>query len=113
MALTYAAPTIGATAVAALSANTSVAAFFDGENARARNFIPPAGGVATPAGGTNATVVFPAVVSASTITDPTGGGQVGQVKLVLKPGTGDTVNNSPMTFYLDSNAVVLTVSGTF
>jgi hypothetical protein len=112
MALTYAAPTIGATAVAALSANTPVAAFLDGESQRSRNFIQ--GAVSTAVGGDNATTQFPQVVSASTVVAPDGSGQIGQVKLVLKPGSKDVVNvSSVMTFYLDPNAVVLTVTGTF
>lgn len=112
MALTYAAPTVGATAVAALSAGTIVAAFFDGENQRSRNFIP--GAVATGVASDNANTQFPTVVSATKIQDPTGASQTGQVKLVLAPGSKDVVNvASPMTFYLDPNVVVCTVSGTF
>lgn len=112
MALTYAAPTVGATAVAALSAATIVAAFFDGESNRSRNFIPGAVGAAVSSD--NANTQFPVVVSATKITDPTGANQTGQVKLVLQPGSKDTVNvASPMTFYLDPNVVVCTVSGTF
>jgi hypothetical protein len=112
MALTYAAPTVGATAVAALSANTAVAAFLDGESQRSRNFIP--GAVSTGIASDNATTQFPQIVSATTVVAPDGSGQIGQVKLVLKPGSKDVVNvASWMTFYLDPNAVVCTVSGTF
>lgn len=112
MALTYAAPTVGATAVAALTLGTVVAAFFDGESQRGRNFIPGAVGAAT--GGAAANTQFPTVVSATKINDPTGANQTGQVKLVLAPGSADVVNvASPMTFYVDPNVVVCTVSGTF
>jgi hypothetical protein len=113
MALTYAAPTVGATAVAALSAGTAVAAFLDGENLRSRNFIPGAVGAAT--GGDAANTQFPTVVSVSQIQANDGSGaQTGQVKLVLQPGSKDVVNvASPMTFYLDRNVVALTVTGTF
>ena len=112
MALTYAAPTIGATAVAALSAGTAVAAFFDNEAGRGRNFIT--GAVAAATGGDNATTEFPTVVSVTQIQANDGSAKTGQVKLVLQPGSKDVINvASPMTFYLDPNPVVLTVSGTF
>lgn len=112
MALTYAAPTVGATAVAALSAGTVVAAFFDGEIGRNRNFIPQA--VANGVSTNNANTQFPTIVSVTKIQDPTGANQTGQVKLVLAPGSADQVNvASWMTYYLDANVVVCTVSGTF
>jgi aconitase A len=114
MALTYAAPTVGATAVAALSAGTIVAAFFDGESQRGRNFIP--GAVSAGVASDNANTQFPTVVSATKIqnNDGVNGNQTGQVKLVLAPGSKDVVNvASWLTFYVDPNVVVCTVSGTF
>ena len=115
MALTYAAPTVGATAVAALSAGTLVAALFDGENNRSRNYIPGAvqNGVSTQ----NASTQFPQIVSVTQIqaTDPVSGTpKTGQVKVVLQPGSADVVNvASVQTVYMDPNVVALTVSGTF
>lgn len=131
----------GANAAAALSQGTLVAAFVDLEGHQ-RSFIPGAGAVASqwngaaaaagavtlygtssgftlPAGtalyngGSAASVVFPAVVSA-TIVQGSDGSNSGPVKLVLSPGTGDLFNaSSVMTFLLDQNAIVVTVSGTF
>ena len=123
MAVTYSAPTIGATAVAALTAGTRVAFFIDGESQRSRNFIPAASDNAQYYGGSNVAIagsgltiaqVFPQVVTATQIADPTGG-TTGPVKLVLQPGTGDTNNvASTMTYLLDQNVVVgVAASGTF
>lgn len=123
MALTYAAPTVGATAVAALSAGTLVAFLLDGEM-RARTFIPysaaqsPQWNGATGTGnlagsGTTASIVFPAVVSATQVLD-SAGNATGPVKLVLQPGSGDLFNaSSVMSYLVDQEVVVGTVSGTF
>ncbi len=130
----------GANAVGALSAGTLVAAFMDLEGHQ-RSFIPPAGAVYTqwngaagasgavtlygtssgftiPAGlslyngGSAASIVFPAVVSA-TVQAGSDGSASGPVKLVLSPGSGDLFNaSSVMTYLLDQNAIVITVSGT-
>jgi hypothetical protein len=113
MAVTFSAPVEGATAVAALSVGTLVAQLSDGEG-RARSFIPPV----APQSGTAATAVYPAIVSVSAVSYDDGTGvndpHVGPVKLVLKPGTADTVNvGSPLVFTLDQNAAVTTVSGTY
>lgn len=118
--------------VSSLSAGTLVAAILDKEQ-RAYDYFPsPAGsivagsnaftwpstwnGVTIVPGTTNATAVFPAVVSASlaTATDPAGTVTPGQLVLNLRPAAGDVVNaSSVMNFRLDPEAVVLTVSGTF
>jgi hypothetical protein len=139
----------GANAVGALSVNTLVAAFFDGESQRGRSFIPPAGAQASqwngatansstvtlypssantpsvtttqvtlPAGslwgsGTAASVVFPYIISVTQVIGSDGAAD-GPVKLVLGPGSGDLFNaSSVMTYWLDQNATVITVSGTF
>lgn len=108
MAITFAAPTEGATAVAALSASTLVASFSDGEG-RSRNFRP----AVSPAGGTAASAIYPAIVSV-TQTLASAGAATGPITLVLAPGTSDTVNvTSPMRNTLDQDVEVVTVSGTY
>lgn len=63
--------------------------------------------------GTAASVVFPSILSVTQIIG-SGGSADGPVKLVLQPGSGDLFNaSSVMTYWLDQNATVLTVSGTF
>src|ERR1700722_16275398 len=131
----------GANVAASLSAGTLVAAFLDLEGHQ-RSFLPPAGAVASqwngaaaasgavtlygtssgftlPAGtalyngGSAASIVFPAVVSA-TVQAGSDGSASRPVKVVLSPGTGDLFNaSSVMTYLLDQNAIVVTVSGTF
>ena len=108
MAITFAAPTEGATAVAALSANTLVASFADGEG-RSRNFRPPV----SPAGGTAASAIYPSITSVTQVLD-SAGSATGPVLLVLAPGTSDVVNvTSPMRYTLDQDVEVVTVSGTY
>lgn len=108
MAITFSAPTEGATAVAALSASTLVASFSDGEG-RSRSFRPPV----APAGGTAASAIYPSITSVTQVLD-SGGSATGPVVLVLAPGTADTVNvSSPMRYTLDQNVEVVTVSGTY
>lgn len=114
MALTYAAPLVGASAVVAglTPGTTLIALYLDGEE-RGRSFVPPAAGVAAPPASTTASVIFPQVVSVSQVLD-SAGAATGPVKLVLKPGTGDTVNaSSVLSLVLDQNVIVSTVSGTF
>jgi hypothetical protein len=113
MAVTFSTPTQGSTAVAALSAGTLVAQLSDGEG-RVRSFVP----AVAPSGGTTAASVYPAIVSATLTQYDDGTGvndpHAGPVRLVLKPGTGDTVNtSSPLAFTLDQEASVTTVSGTY
>ncbi len=113
MSVTFSAPVEGATNVAALSAGTLVASFSDGEG-RARSFLP----VNTPTGGTAASAIYPAIVSASMVSYDDGTGvndpHPGPVKLVLKPGTADTVNvGSPLVFTLDQDVAVTTVTGSY
>lgn len=112
MALTYAAPTVGATAVAALSPGTLVAFYLDGEE-RGRTFTPVTQFAEAPTGGDAASKWFPAVVSASQVLDSTGAA-TGPVKLSLSPGTSDVVNaSSVLNLLLDQDVIVGTVSGTF
>ncbi len=108
MSITFAAPTEGATAVAALSANTLVASFQDGGD-RSRTFVS----AVAPAGGTTAASVYPAIVTATQVLDSTGSA-TGPVLLHLTPGSADTVNAaSVMRYTLDQNVSVVTVSGTY
>jgi hypothetical protein len=120
MALSYTSND-GASAVAGLAAGTVVAAFSDGSG-RSRSFAPA---VAPPASsGVTAASIFPQIVSVTTVTDPAGSGQVGQVVLILKAAAGATYNlvfyagdladgTSPMVFRLDGDAVVISVSGSY
>jgi hypothetical protein len=68
-------------------------------------------------GGPNASTVFPVVVSATYVTAQDlsdSNYQVGQIVLQLAPASGDLVlSSSVLTYRLDPEAVVLTVSGTF
>lgn len=111
----------GAGNVAALSPGTLIASFLDG-NERGRTFVPPLGALASQFGGaatplvssnTAAGVVFPAIVSATVISD-SAGNPTGPLKLVLAPGTGDLTNaSSVMTYLLDQEVQVTTVTGSF
>lgn len=122
----------GAQVAATLSAGVLVAAFFDGESQRGRNFIPPLGSVSSQWNGatgaaagtgitvgqlygssTAANIVFPSIVSATVVND-SAGNPTGPLKLVLQPASGDLFNaSSVMTYWLDQSAVVVTVTGTF
>lgn len=107
MALTYSV-TEGATSVASLSTGLYVAQFSDGES-RGRTFAP----VNAPTGGTNASAVFPSIAAVSQVTD-SNGGSTGPVRLTLKPSTSDAINvGNPMTYLLDQDVTVTTVSGTY
>jgi hypothetical protein len=69
----------------------------------------PAGGLWN--SGTAFNVVFPTIVSVTQVIDSYGNPS-GPVKLVLQPGSGDLFNaSSTMTFWLDQNATVITVTG--
>lgn len=108
MAITFAAPTEGATAVAALTVNTLVAQFSDGEG-RARSWVP----AVAPQSGTAASAVYPAIASVSQVLD-SAGSPTGPVLLHLTPGTADTVDAASVLRYtLDQNVSVTTVSGTY
>jgi hypothetical protein len=118
--------------VAGVGTGVLVAAFFDGESQRGRNFIPGAGAMASQWNGatgaaagtgivtgqlygssTNANIVFPYIVSATLVND-SAGNPTGPLKLVLAPAPGDLFNaSSVMTYWLDQSAVIITVSGTF
>lgn len=112
----------------ALALNTGtvyVAAFYDSESQRSRNFVPALGAQSSQwsgatgttylyGSGTALSVVFPSVVSATLIvaTDTNGVTSTGQLKLVLQPGSGDLFNaSSVMTYYLDPGVTVIQASG--
>ncbi len=109
MAISYAAPTEGATAVAALTTgSTYIASFSDGEGC-ARSWVP----AVAPAGGTTAAEWFPTLASVSQVLD-SAGSATGPVLLHLTPGTSDTTDAaSVLRYVLDQNVSVVTVSGTF
>lgn len=114
MALTYAAPLVGATAVlAGLTAGTSLVAFYlDGEG-RGRQFVTQAAliGVST----ANATTAFPVVkaflqgqdLSTAAVT---GAGITLQLTF---PALNLVDQSSPQVVYLDDDLIVGLVSGTF
>jgi hypothetical protein len=107
MSLTYSVAA-GATSVAALSTGLYVAKFQDGAGL-AKDFSP----VNPPAASTNASAVFPSIVSVSQVID-SAGGSTGPIRLLLKPATGDPINTgNPLGYLLDQDVTVLTVSGTF
>jgi len=113
MAVTFSAPVEGSTNVAALSVGTLVAQLSDGEG-RSRSFIPPV----APQSGTAASAIYPSILAASMVSYDDGTGvndpHPGPVKLVLKPGTADTVNvGSPLVFTLDQDVAVTTVTGSY
>lgn len=111
-----------------------VASFVDGSE-RARSFVPPVGTMASQytgaagntvgaststvfvgqlyGGGTAVSVVMPYIQSAQVLLD-SNGAATGPLKLVLVPGTGDITNaSSVMTYLLDQDVVLTTVTGTF
>lgn len=108
-----------------------VASFLDGSQ-RGRSFVPPVGtqssqftGATVGVGGTGlvagslygsstpVAVVFPYIQSAQVLLD-SNGGATGPLKLVLVPGTGDITNaSSVMTYLLDQDVMLTTVTGTF
>lgn len=109
MAITFAAPTEGATAVAALTPSSTLVASFQDGGGRNRDFRP----LVAPAGGTPASAVYPSITSVTQVLD-SAGSATGPVVLVLAPGTSDTVNTaSVMRYTLDQNVQVVTVSGTY
>ena len=109
MAITYAAPTEGATAVAALTPTSTLVASFQDGSGRSRSWVPRV----APAGGTTAAEWFPSITSVSQILD-SAGSATGPVILTLAAGTSDTVNvTSPMRYTLDQDVEVVTVSGTY
>lgn len=131
MSLTFT-PVFAVQSLSSLVAGTTlVAAIFD-KSQFSHNFMPsPAGnydsntsaftwptswnGIAV-ASGNAASTVFPIVntISVVTATDAGGVESIGQVRLGLKPASGDVVlPASVMNYVLDPQAVVLTVSGTF
>ena len=116
--LTFAAPTVGATAVSALTAGTVVAGFMD-PVAGNRIFNPVAEGNAV-ATSDPYTKWLPTVksVSATTVVDNLQSGsptETGQIVLTLTPAAANVVEaSSVMRFYLSPQAIVLTVTaGTF
>lgn len=106
MAITYTRHE-GASAVAALPVGTLVAELDDSH--RAKRFHP----VNAPAGGTAASMVFPAIAEVSQLPDSEGNA-TGPVNLRLQAGLTDLVNvMSPMAYVLDQGVSVVTASGVF
>lgn len=116
MALTYAAPLVGATAInAGLTKGSSLVAFYVTGEEKGRTYVPNA----TVAGGgtgstNNATTGFPVVVNFIVGTDlsqPAVSGAGITIELQFPSANPDV--SSPQTLYLDQQAVVGLVSGTF
>ena len=112
MSLTYS-PVEGAAAIAALAPGTTlIAAVSSSETSR--SFVP----INAVAEDSDASAWFPSLTSATAVTKQD---QIdlqtvltyGAVTLVLKAGAADTVSSPGMVFTLDSNASVITVTGTF
>ena len=109
MAITYASPTEGATAVAALTPSSTLIASFQDGSGRARTWVP----AVAPVGGTTAAEVFPSITSVSQVLD-SAGSATGPVILHLAAGSSDTVDAASVLRYtLDQNVSVVTVSGSW
>ena len=109
----YGALTLAVTKAASLAATNVVVGFITSENNRGRKYDLLNSGLA-PQTGDAANKWLPSVVSVTSITDPAGGGQIGQYKVVLQPGSADTVNvASVQTVYVDGNTLFITATSTF
>jgi hypothetical protein len=109
----YGALTLAVTLAASLAANNVVVGFVCGESNRGRLYMPFNNGL-SPQTGDAANKWLPKVGTVTSITDPTGAGQVGQYKVTLIPGTADTVNvASVQTVYVDADTVFITATSTW
>jgi hypothetical protein len=95
-----------------LAAGAVVVGFLDEYN-RGKKFNPWEWGF-IPVTSDAANKWLPSVVSVTPFTAPDGSGQVGAYRVVLQPGTADTVNvASVQTVVLDRNALVIVATGSF
>lgn len=108
---------VGAAAIIAALSSSDVILSITRSDGFAKSFMPTynylegSGGYG-PLTGAAYSTVFPSFSSYTEVTDPAGSGQVGQVKLVLTPGSSDTVNSSSvLNFTLDANAIVVYIAG--
>lgn len=94
--------------------STVIAGFLADENNRGRLYRPDLTGLA-PVSGDAANVWLPTITSITAITASDGTNtETGQYKVVIKPGTKDTVNvASVQTVYVDANTLFITVTGTW
>lgn len=109
----YGSLTLAVTKAASLAATNVIVGFVCGESNRSRKYDLLNSGLA-PQTGDAASKWLPSVVSVTAITDPTGASQVGQYKVVLSPGSADTVNvASVQTVFVDANTLFITATSTF
>lgn len=108
----YGALTLAVTKVANLAATNVVVGFIDEFN-RGRQYNPLYKDGLAPQTGDAASKWLPSVVSVTQVLDSTGAA-TGPWKVVLSPGTGDTVNvASVQTVLVDQNALFITATSTF
>ena len=108
----YGALTLTAVKIGSLAANDVVVAFVDEFN-RGRMYSPILKDGLAPQTGDAANVWLPKVVSVTQVLDPTGGSP-GPWKIVLQPGSSDTVNvASVQTVLLDQSALVIKATSTW
>jgi hypothetical protein len=105
--------TLAVTKAASLAATNVLVGFVCGESNRSRQYFPFTWGF-VPQTGDAAGKWLPTVVSVTAITAPDGSGQIGQYKVVISPGTADTVNvASVMTVFVDADTLFITATSTW
>lgn len=108
----YGALTLAVTKAASLAATNVVVGFIDEFN-RGRKYSPFLANGLAPQTGDAANKWLPSVVSVTQVLDPTGGA-TGPWKVVLSPGSGDTVNvASVQTVLVDQNTLFITATSTW
>ena len=109
----YGSASLAVTPASSIAA-TNVVVGFLGEFNRGRKYSPWLMDGLPVQAGDALTKWLPKVGTVTSVTDPTGAGNVGQYVVTLVPGTADTVNAaSVQTIRCDANALFITATGTF
>jgi hypothetical protein len=109
----YGSLSLAVTLAASLAANNVIVAFVAGESNRSRLYMP-FNNTLVPQAGDAASKWLPKVGTITTVTDPAGGGQIGEYVITIVPGTADTVNvASVQTIRCDADSVFITATGTW